>query len=172
MATLDSDDNYEEVEMQSPSSTTSAVGVLRTSFLSTTVVDHLRGGRPWEPLPSTPSSSTPSAVGSSGASAATVIDLICAGELGSHRRRRCPCRGRRRAAPPLTRSGKEGRRRCLWRWRRIEGQLRVVDGGGVGPRAPPPSAPSFIASAADARHPSRLSAGRGEEERWKGKGQK
>ncbi|BAS96926.1 uncharacterized protein [Oryza sativa Japonica Group] len=156
--------------MQSPSSTISAVGVLGTSFLSTTIVDHLRGGRPWEPLPSTPSSSTLSAAGSSGATAAAVIDLICAGELGSRRRRCCPRRGRLRAAPPLPRSGEEGHRCCLWRWRRVEGQLRATDGGCVGPRAPPPSAPSFIAGAADARHPSRLSIRRGEEERWKGRG--
>uniref|UniRef100_A0A0D3GMZ1 Uncharacterized protein n=1 Tax=Oryza barthii TaxID=65489 RepID=A0A0D3GMZ1_9ORYZ len=63
--------------MQSPSTTPSVMGGLGTSSLSTTVaaavIDHLRGGRPREPLLSTPSSSTPSAAGGSGAAAVLVV---------------------------------------------------------------------------------------------------
>jgi len=66
-----------------------------TSSLSTTVaaivIDHLRG----EPT------------------AIAVVDLICAGELGSRRRHCCPRRGHRRAAPPPPRSGEEGRSSLL-----------------------------------------------------------
>jgi hypothetical protein len=79
-------DGRARVRSPRPSATSSPTSSLST--VAAVVVDHLRGGP-------------------------AVVDLICAGELGSCRRRCCPRRGRQQAAPPPPRSGEEGRSSLL-----------------------------------------------------------